>query len=104
MSYSCTVCRLFSHVSWERERRQVCAQSGAWQSYFCSIAGFAVRVHIGKGARRDSVSDLTGSPSPCFRGQKCKPVSLLNREAGYYGSDMCTRRAANLRRHFIAVY
>lgn len=59
-----------------RERRQVGPQSGAWQSYFCSVAGFAVRVHIGKGARRDSVSDLTGSPSPCFRGQKCKPVCL----------------------------
>lgn len=59
-----------------RERRQVGAQSSARQSYFCSIAGFAVRVHIGKGARRDSVPDLTGSPSPCFRGQKCEPVCL----------------------------
>ncbi len=57
----------------------------------------------GNGAQSDSVSGFTGVTQSLLRGQKCKPVSLLNKEAGYYGSDMCTRRAVNLRRHFIAV-
>lgn len=55
----------------------------------------------GNGAKRDSVSDWTGSPSPCFRGRNAN-MCLLNREVDYYSCDMC-REVANLRRHFIAV-
>lgn len=57
----------------------------------------------GNRAQRHRVSDSSGFFQSLLQGQKCKAVSSLEKEVGYYGSDMCRRREANSRRHFIAV-